>query len=264
MSTIPLKNNTGAIVLYENGNIEIKKLSIISLIAKNSINRINIYNDGRVVLYQINANYSTDLEFHVDRVNIVGVQELFTAYMAHANDNTIAIGLNDKLKKLQTRIDELSNIQPELNACIEIMNDYKSSIKLVNEHIMLICEHNTNNTERINNKIIEMNNSITDIKSNINTFNTIDTNPIIYEEIESLENEIETIKTTTCVQMNTCLNVSFIIITCLLMYYLFTYIMVNQNMFPEFRINIPYTISDDTANYPCCIISKYNDTLEGF
>ena len=169
MSTIPLKNNTGAIVLYENGNIEIKKLSIISLIAKNSINRINIYNDGRVVLYQINANYSTDLEFHVDRVNIVGVQELFTAYMAHANDNTIAIGLNDKLKKLQTRIDELSNIQPELNACIEIMNDYKSSIKLVNEHIMLICEHNTNNTERINNKIIEMNNSITDIKSNINT-----------------------------------------------------------------------------------------------
>jgi hypothetical protein len=263
MSSIPLKNNTGTIVLYENGNIEIKRLSIISLIAKNSINRINIYNDGRVVLYQINANYSTDLEFHVDRVNIVGVQELFTAYMTHANDNTAELYI--KLKKLQTQMDKIANIQPELNTSIEIMNDYKSSIKLVNEHIMLICEHNTNNNEKINSKFLELNKSVNDIKSKVDTINLNETSPIIYEEIESLENAIETIKTTTCFQMNTCLNVSIIIFICLLMYYLVTHFMMNPNIFPDFiPTSFPRVLIDETERYPCCIISKYNDTLEGF
>ena len=262
MSTIPLKNNAGTIVLYENGNIEIKKLSITSLIAKNSINRINISSDGRVVLYQINATYSTDLEFHVDRANIVGIQDLFNAYMAHTNDNTTE--LYSKVKKLQAQFDKLANIQPELKTSIEIMNDYKSSIKMVSDHIVLISEYNTSNSERVNKKFIEMNNSITEINSKIDNNRVIDIDPIIYEEIDSLENDIEIIKTTTCLQMNTCLNIAIGIISCFIMYYLVTYIIVNANVFPEFRINIPYTIIDETESYPCCIISKYNDTLEGF
>jgi hypothetical protein len=262
MQSIPLKNNTGTITLHENGNIEIKRLSSTMLIAKNSINRINIYSDGRVILYQINANYTSDLEFHIDRTNIIGIQGLFSAYMTYSSDNTADI--YNKIKKLQARIDELANIQPELKTTIDIMNDYKTSIKLLSEHIMLICDYNTSSSERIDNKFLEMNNTITDIKLKIDTVNITDTNPIIYDDIESLENEIETIKTTTCFQMNTCLNISLIFITCLFMYYILSSVVFNPNIFPEFRIDVPYIIINETASYPCCIISNYNDTLEAF
>jgi hypothetical protein len=262
MQSITLKNNTGTIKLYENGNIEIKRLSSTTLIAKNSINRMNSYSDGRFVLYQINASYSSDLEFHVDRTNITAVQELFSAYMAYTNDNTT--DLYNKIKKLQTRIDELANIQPELKVTIDIMNDYKSSIKLLSEHIMLMCEYNTSNTERIDNKFLEISNSITDVKLKVDMCNISDTNPIIYEDIESLENEIETIKTTTCFQMNTCLNISLIFITSLFLYHIITLITANTFTFPEFRIDVPYIIINETASYPCCLISNYNDTLEAF
>jgi len=180
MFTIPLKNSTGSLTLLENGLLEIKKIDMIVLVSKGSMNRVNINTEGRIVIYQSNANYSTDYEVRVDKCNLPKVYEMMNIYMGAHADMDLA-DIYAKLNKLSERMDKFTGIDSELNSSIEIMKDYRTSIGMLSKQLVMISDFNIENTQRIDEKFRVVNTMINSIQADINTTNT---SPIVYEEFE--------------------------------------------------------------------------------
>jgi len=143
MLTIPLKNSGGTITLFENGTLEIRKVDALIIISKNTLNRINIYPEGRVILYQANSPYSTDYEIRVEKVNIPKVQEIFVKYLSNEpTDNKLQLSL-------------------------AVMEEYKKSIKMIGEQLILLRNFNIETNSDVEERFLAINKSIRAINERI-------------------------------------------------------------------------------------------------
>lgn len=141
MSTIPLKSSNGTITLFDNGMLEIRKIDIIIIISKNSLNRVNISSEGRVILYQANTNYSADHEIRVDKVNIPKVQEMFALYFSEKQTGE-------------------APTPAAFNEQVAVMEEYKKSIKMIGEQLILLRNFNIETNSDIEERFLAINNSI--------------------------------------------------------------------------------------------------------
>ena len=112
MLSIPLKNNSGTVSLLSPHIIEIKKLHMTILVFK-PLNRICIYPEGRISIYQQNTSYTSEHDVTVDKFNIEAVKEMLISYMAPQ------ITASNMLE---------GNYQ---NTC-PLINEYKENFRMIN------------------------------------------------------------------------------------------------------------------------------------
>jgi len=145
MSSIPLKNNTGYLKFYTNGMIEIKKIDVTVLIPRNSLNRINIYPEGRVIIHQQNSIYEYDLR--VDKFYVTKISDMFSSYLAEDTDAKVSA---------------------------DIMEEYKKTIKMIGEQLIGVCRFNVDMSNELEFRFNDVNERIERIMlSNGETSNTI-------------------------------------------------------------------------------------------
>jgi len=149
MSSIPLKNNSGTVSLLSPDIIEIKKLHMTILVFK-PLNRICIYPEGRISIYQQNTPYTTEHDFTVDKFNIEAVKDLLISYTM---PQTTAEG------KYQ-------------NTC-PLINEYRENFRMINTELKSMCDMTINVHEEIeghlNNLQVEIENIKQSRKVNYNT-----------------------------------------------------------------------------------------------
>lgn len=134
MSSIPLKNNTGYLKFYTNGMVEVKKIDVTVLIPRNSLNRINIYPEGRVIIHQQNSIYEYDLR--VDKIYVAKIGEMFSSYLAEDNDAKLSA---------------------------DIMHEYKKTIKLIGDQLISVCRFNVDISNELEFRFNNVNESIESI-----------------------------------------------------------------------------------------------------
>lgn len=146
MSSIPLKNNTGYLKFYTNGMVEVKKIDVTVLIPKNSLNRINIYPEGRVIIHQQNSIYEYDLR--VDKIYVAKISEMFSTYLAEDNDEKLSA---------------------------DIMHEYKKTIKMIGDQLISVCKFNVDISNELELRFNNVNETIESImKTNRDTTKAID------------------------------------------------------------------------------------------
>ena len=149
MSSIPLKNNSGTVSLLSPDIIEIKKLHMTILVFK-PLNRICIYPEGRISIYQQNTPYTSEHDFTVDKFNIEAVKEMLVNYMV---PQTTAEG------KYQ-------------NTC-PLINEYRENFRMINTELKSMCDMTINVHGEIeghlNNLQVEIENIKQSRKVNYNT-----------------------------------------------------------------------------------------------
>jgi len=294
MFTIPLKNSSGSLTLLENGLLEIKKTDMTILISKSSMNRVNINAEGRIVIYQSNAVYSTDYEFRVDKNHISKVYEIMNIYMGDHSDRDLA-DIYSRLNKLNERIDKIVNIDSEIQSSIEFMKDYRSSISMLSNQLIMMSDFNIENIQRIDEKFATVNKMINSIQADINTDNM---SPIVYEDFEPPTNSEEDSVTPDVIEpakvpvrpttVYECLQngMACLAIAVLLMYIIATMIISNNKISPVFSSvpdpvfssvpdpvfssvpdpvfsSVPDPVFSSVLD-PVVLISNENDTLEAF
>jgi hypothetical protein len=134
MSSIPLKNNTGYLKFYTNGMVEVKKIDVTVLIPRNSLNRINIYPEGRVIIHQQNSIYEYDLR--VDKIYVAKISEMFSSYLSEDND---------------------------ANVSADIMHEYKKTIKMIGDQLVSVCRFNVDISNELEFRFNNVNASIESI-----------------------------------------------------------------------------------------------------
>lgn len=101
--------------------IEIKKIDITVLLPKCTVSRINIYPEGRVIIYQQHSVYEYDIR--IDKFYVPKLNEMFSKYLT-TDDNDI----------------KLSS---------DIMDEYKKTIKLIGDQLIGVCRFNVSISNEI-------------------------------------------------------------------------------------------------------------------
>ena len=156
MSSIPLKNNSGTVSLLSPDIIEIKKLHMTVLVFK-PLNRICIYPEGRVSIYQQNMPYTIDHDFTIDKFNVEAVKELLVNFML---PQTTAQGTYQNT--------------------IPLINEYKENFKMINMEFKSMCDMTINKHEEIEENLKNLQVQIENVKQNhkIN-YNTLSVNVFV-------------------------------------------------------------------------------------
>ena len=127
MSSIPLKNNSGTVSLLSPDIIEIKKLHMTILVFK-PLNRICIYPEGRISIYQQNTPYTSEHDFTVDKFNIEAVKEMLVNYMVPQSTTS-------------------NSITSTYQNTVPLINEYRENFKMINAEFKSMCDM-TMNTHR--------------------------------------------------------------------------------------------------------------------
>ena len=144
MLSIPLKNNSGTVSLLSPHIIEIKKLHMTILVFK-PLNRICIYPEGRISIYQQNTSYTSEHDFTVDKFNIEAVKEMLISYMAPQ------ITASNMLE---------GNYQ---NTC-PLINEYRENFRMINTELKSMCNMTINVHEEIEGHLNNLQVEIENIK----------------------------------------------------------------------------------------------------